>query len=351
MKRQLLICAVLLAGCENQGGNAYSVREQLMVSEPCPNGASSQPADSNPTRRANVRGGATIATVNGAPIERAELIALLLEGRGLGTLQQMILESVAVQEAGRQGVRVTAADIDREYDLTLQANRFNGKDPDKLTPARREKIIDDWCRKNGVTRGELAIAMRRQAHLRPLADRRITITDAMLHQEYDRVHGEKAVVRHIQLAAPRFYPQLKERLDQGDAFETLVTAFSQNVLSREQTGLLPPFAASDDSWPAVFVKAAFAMQPGEVSNLIETEGSYHVLKLERRIPADDANFDEVRAHLEKNLRARLVAQEMEALAERLLLAAQLQINDPLLREQYLTRLGTKEIVGPPLSGQ
>jgi parvulin-like peptidyl-prolyl isomerase len=165
------------------------------------------------------------------------------------------------------------------------------------------------------------------------------------------VHGEKAVVRHVQLAAPRFYPQFKERLDQGDPFEVLVTKFSQNALSREQAGLLPPFSASDDTVPPVFVKAAFAMQPGEVSNLIEAEGSFHVLKLERRDPADEARFEDVRAHLEKNLRARLVAAEMEALAERLLLAAQLQINDKVLRDQYRKRLGTKEIVGPPLSGQ
>ncbi|MNC98828.1 hypothetical protein D3C83_169040 [compost metagenome] len=40
------------------------------------------------------------------------------------------------------------------------------------------------------------------------------------------------------------------------------------------------------------------MQPGEVSNLIEAEASFHILKLERRIPADEAKFEDVRAHLE-----------------------------------------------------
>lgn len=349
MKKRVLIVALFLAGCEGRGDSAYSVREQLLVSEGRMSAAST--AAPNSGGRTQVRSGDPVAIVNGAAIDRGQLLAILLDSRGLATLQQIILEEVAVQEARRQGVSVTAADIDREYDLTLQANRFNGHDPDKLTPARREKIIDDWCRKNGVTRAELAIAMHRQAHLRPLAERRVSITEAMVKQEYDRVHGEKAVVRHVQLAAPRFYPQFKDRIDQGESFEVLVTKFSQNALSREQAGLLPPFSASDETVPAVFVKAALAMQPGEVSNLIEAEGSFHVLKLEQRIPADEAKFDDVRGALEKNLRARLVAQEMEALAERLLLAAQLQIKDKVLREQYQKRLGTKEIVGPPLSGQ
>ncbi|HKQ47100.1 MAG TPA: peptidyl-prolyl cis-trans isomerase [Phycisphaerae bacterium] len=329
------------------------MRDQLAASE-----APSQRADTKAPARQDSKPQASslksrpnpVAIVNGEAIDRGELLALLLESRGLAMLQQMILEEVAVQEARRQGLSVKAADIDREYDLTLQANRFNGHDPEKLTPARREKIVDDWCRKNGVTREELAIAMRRQAHLRPLAEGRVSITEAMLKQEYDRVHGEKVVVRHIQLAAPRFYPQFKERLDQGESFEVLVTKFSQNLLSREQAGLLPPISASDDTVPAVFVKAAFAMQPGDVSNVIEAEGSFHILKLERRIPADEAKFEDVRAHLEKNLRARLVAQEMEALAERLLLAAQLQIKDKVLHGQYQKQLGTKEIVGPPLAG-
>lgn len=351
-RRSLTIAALIgafsFAGCQGRSSNAHSVREQLLVTE-----SRSSPTASDgtvPAGRTNVRGVDPIATVNGTPIDRGELLRILLEGRGLTTLQQMILCEAAVQEARRQGVVVKPADIDREYDLTLQANRYNGHDPDKLTPARRETLMEEWRRTRGVSREELAVAMRRQAHLRPIAERRITITEDMLHQEYDRAHGEKVEVRHIQIAAPRFYPQLKERLDRGEAFESLVTAYSQNTLSREQTGLLPPFAASDDSVPAVFVKAAFDLQPGEVSNLIEAEGSYHVLKLERRIPADGAKFDEVRPRLEKNLQARLAAREMEALSERLLLSAQLRITDPVLREQYQKRLSTKEIVGPPLSG-
>jgi foldase protein PrsA len=238
----------------------------------------------------------------------------------------------------------------REYDLTLQADRFDGKDPDKLTPARREELIENWLRTRTVTREELAVAMRRQAYLRPIADRRVTITESMLRQEYDRVHGEKVEVLHIQIPAPRFYPQIKERLEKGESFEALVKAFSQNALSRDQGGKLPPFAASDDSVPAIFVKAAFAMKPGEVSNLLEAEGSYHVLKLERKVPADGAKFEDARPHLERPLRARLVAKEMETLAERLLLSAQLRISDPVLREQYEKRLTSKEIAGPPLSG-
>ncbi len=288
--------------------------------------------------------------VNGSPIDRGELVRILLESRGLTTMQQLVLCEVSRQEARRQGIDVKPADIDREYDLTLQADQFDGKDPDKLTPARREELIANWLRTRAVSREELAVAMRRQAYLRPIAERHVTITETMLRQEYDRVHGEKVEVRHLQIPAPRYYAQIKERLDQGESFESLVRKYSQNSTSRDNDGLLPPISVSDDSFPPVFVTAAFALQPGQISNLLEAAGSYHLLKLERKIPADGVSFEDAKPHLERPYRARLVAREMESLAERLYLAAQLRIYDPQLRAQYQKELAEKTIVGPPLSG-
>jgi parvulin-like peptidyl-prolyl isomerase len=285
------------------------------------------------------------------PIERATLVQLLMEGRGLSLLQQLVLQETARQEAQRLGFAVVPEDVDREYDLTLQAARFDGKDIEKLTPARREQLIDEWTRSRGVTRPELAVAIARQAYLRKIAQGRVKIDEGLLQAEYQRTHGEKVEVRHIQLAAMRVWDQLKPRLDRGEDFAVLVKDFSQNALSRERNGLLPPFTADDSTVPAELAKAAFALAPGQVSNPIEAEGSYHVLKLERRIPSDQATFEEVQEELRHNLNARLVAEEMEKRGGELLMGARLRIEDVMLREQYKKRLVAREIVGPSLEGQ
>jgi foldase protein PrsA len=193
--------------------------------------------------------------------------------------------------------------------------------------------------------------MARQAHLRKLAETQVKIDDEMLQKEFKRVHGEKVEVRHIQLAAPRAWDELKRRLDAGENFMLLVHDFSQNALSRDKNGLLPPFSADDPTVPAEMVKAAFALQPGQASNPIEVEGSLHVLKLERKIPADDVTFDQVKEELRHNLNARLVAQEMERLGGDLLMKTRLRIEDQTLRDQYKKRHAAKEIVGPALTGQ
>lgn len=280
--------------------------------------------------------GPAVALVNGRAIPRQALVDTLIAGRGLALLERMLAREAARQEARRLGIAVNRSEMEAEYEVTIQAARFNGKDAAALTPARREQIIDEWSRSRNVTRQELDVVMEQRALLRKIvtAGEPVEISAEMLASEYDRVHGEKAEVRHLQLAAERDYVQVRQRLDRGERFEDIVLDYSQNLMSRERRGLLPPFSASDPTVPAMFAKAAFALKPGEVSNPIEAEGSFHVLKLERRIPADGATFEAVREELAANLRARIVAERMDALGERLVRQAEIKIEDPVLREQY-----------------
>ncbi len=280
--------------------------------------------------------GPAVAVVNGRPISRRTLVDTLIEGRGLALLERMLAREAARQEANRLGIVVNRAEVEAEYDITIQAARFNGKDVAALTPARREQIIEEWSRSRNVTRRELDVVMEQRALLRKIATavEPVEISAEMLANEYERVHGEKAEVRHLQLAAERDYVQVRQRLDRGERFEDIVLDYSQNLMSRERRGLLPPFTANDPTVPAIFAKAAFALTPGEVSNPLEAEGSFHVLKLERRIPADAAAFEDVRDELEANLRARLIAERMDALGERLVRQAEIKIEDAVLREQY-----------------
>jgi len=325
----------------------------MVVSHSAARGEPSTPQNASTSQPAAVKAspGKPIATVNDVAIERKEFVDLLIRAKGLTLLQQLMLRDVAAQEARKMGASLTEPDVEAEYDLTLQAEHFNGKDPDKLTPARREQMIVDWTTSRGVSREELRIAMERQAYLRKVVAGRIEITAEMVQKEYDRTYGQKVEVRHLQLAAPRFFPDIKARLDKGEKFEDLVRQFSQNSLSRERGGLLPPFAANDDTVPAVFVKTAFLLKEGEYSNPIESEGSYHVLKLERRIPAEKVPLDEVKSKLRKRLDARLTMQAMQDLSARLLMQAELRIEDPVLREQYRAQQASGQIHGPVLIGQ
>jgi len=64
-----------------------------------------------------------------------------------------------------------------------------------------------------------------------------------------------------------------------------------------------------------FAEAAFAMQPGEVSEIVESRFGYHIIKVTERKEASVKSFEEVKAAIVENLAAEKkteIAQEYVA---------------------------------------
>ncbi|MCK6456981.1 MAG: peptidyl-prolyl cis-trans isomerase [Phycisphaerae bacterium] len=289
-----------------------------------------------------------IAFVNGYPIERRAVLDTLIRGYGLNVLQQHILLEVARQAAKRKGIHVSRADIEHEYDETIRSAHLNGNGPETLTSVRRAELIELWLKRTGVSREELDLAMTRQAYLRRLADARVGVDEDDLRAEFQRQYGEKVEIRHIQLRAPRDYDTLRPKIESGADFAGLAALYSQNRVTAPEGGLLPPFSANDERFPATLREAAFKLEPGQVSVPIHYDGEYHVLKLERRVPAQAARFDDVRESLAAAVRARKVAEAMDRLSIELLQQARLRIEDPELRKRYESERAAGRLNGPPL---
>lgn len=95
----------------------------------------------------------------------------------------------------------------------------------------------------------------------------ITIQPVISEEERDRVRGELA--------------ELRERILKGDKFSTLAKMYSQDPGSATKGGELGFFSRGD--MVAEFEAAAFALKPGEVSSIVETQYGFHILQLiERR---------------------------------------------------------------------
>lgn len=308
-------------------------------------GESNEPVSTVSSRRKS----SALAVVNGRPIDSRSFIKTLVDARGLMLLQQLIFLEAVRSEADKRGIRVNDDDIQREYDLTLQ-NAPDVSDSDKpLTEAQRDVLIDKWTKRNGVPREELAIAMARQALLRKMAEADVRVTADDVREEFKRQFGDHVEVRHLQLPARRTYARIKARLDRGDRFEDLVADYSVNALTKARGGLLPPFTRDDPTVPRSFVNMAFKLKVGEVSPLFESEGSYHLIKLERRISAETTSLGDKRVELERAVRKRRVAERMESLGRELLMKADIRIDEATMREQYNDRRKRGLIEGPALA--
>jgi parvulin-like peptidyl-prolyl isomerase len=56
--------------------------------------------------------------------------------------------------------------------------------------------------------------------------------------------------------------------------------------------------------PPVVVQALLALQPGQVSDVIQVEQAHTIVRLVKHVPAGKATFDEVKASLQKELQQK-----------------------------------------------
>jgi len=109
----------------------------------------------------------------------------------------------------------------------------------------------------------------------------------------------------------------RQRALAGEDFAALATELSEGP-SAPQGGDLGFF--SRQQMVAPFADAAFALEVGQISEIVETQFGYHVIKVEEKRPASTMSLDEVRQPLEQMLRqnqgGEATSKVLEELAEK-----------------------------------
>jgi foldase protein PrsA len=279
-----------------------------------------------------------IARVNDHPIARRRVVDLLLQSHGVGILEQLIVLDEAERLAAKKGLTVSQADVDREYELALRrlTDPLSSMTSGPFDREAAERTLEAVLADRNISREEFLIGMRRHAYLRRIVESEQVLTEEQLRAEFERSFGRRVQVRHIQLATPRQIDSVRQRLAAGDKFAELARAYSANTVSAPAGGLLEPFSPDDQDVPASFRQAAFALRPPEVSDAIRVGEWYHILQLEKVIPAEDVDFEQVRGEVERKLRYRLTEPAMQRLYERLFREANIDIHDPVLKKAFET---------------
>jgi parvulin-like peptidyl-prolyl isomerase len=282
------------------------------------------------------RGEPAIATVDGRPIPRSRVVDTLLRWHGANVLEQLIALETAEAAATKQGLTITQADVDREYERALRrvVDPLSSVTPKSFDHEAAERLLEAVLAQRNISRGQFDLIMRRNAHVRKIVESQQAFTEEQLQQEFQRLYGKRVRVRHIQLAALREVEQVKERLAQGDDFGELAARFSANTASAQANGSLDPLSVEDDRLPELFRQTAFALGEGEVSSAVRIGEWYHLIKLEEILPPQEADFDRVRDGLARSLRDRVTEPAMFEMFEKLFEQATIRILDPVLKEAF-----------------
>ncbi|GGK52405.1 peptidylprolyl isomerase [Salinarimonas ramus] len=113
--------------------------------------------------------------------------------------------------------------------------------------------------------------------------------------------------RHILVPTQEEAQAAAARIAEGEAFEEVAAELSQDPGSARAGGDLGFFTR--DRMVAPFAEAAFALEPGEVSEPVQSQFGWHVIKAEERRERPVPTFEEMREQIDTYL-ARRAQQEL-----------------------------------------
>jgi len=272
---------------------------------------------------------AAVARVNGAVLTRADLVReeyaifpyAKQHGGGIpkefekqirdGALKMIIFEELVYQEAVRRKVAIAPgrmqkaqADFRKQFTSPQEFNKFLQSDFNGSRQLLNEKI-----------RRSLLI----EALLKTEVEDKCIFTTAAVKAFYDKnpakfQHAETFTFQTISVLPPQnaTAAQLKEAANKAQSALKQAKA----TKTAEEFGLLAEKISDDDyrvmmgqhkPMPAdqlapQVVKALSAMHPNDVSELIQIDQAYTIVRLQVHAPAGRTKFEEVKAQLAKDLK-------------------------------------------------
>lgn len=124
--------------------------------------------------------------------------------------------------------------------------------------------------------------------------------------------------------------QLRTRLQAGEDFATLAKAESDDTGSATRGGDLGGWVKRE-SFVAPFASAMAALEIGQVSDVVETQFGYHIIKLLDRQPARPQSFEEVQPNLEQRLRQSYTQDQLQQQALNFLPGTDAQFDEAALQ--------------------
>ncbi|MBI5836356.1 MAG: peptidylprolyl isomerase [Candidatus Eisenbacteria bacterium] len=207
-------------------------------------------------------------------------------------LDSMVRKKLIASEAHRQGITATPAEVDAQVDQMLtSAKRTLGSDAAFLEQLRKENLTEEGLRRkySDDVREDLAVRrlVQREVQGKVSADTNDARAFFLKHKTelpprpdmyrlsviLVEVHAGDSVKARAREKATTVLTRLRA----GEDFGKLATLFSDDPSAREE-GKLPWFTPG--TFDTTFEKAARALKPGQVSEVVETRFGFHVIRVD-----------------------------------------------------------------------
>ncbi|WP_066633039.1 peptidylprolyl isomerase [Desulfolucanica intricata] len=243
--------------------------------------------------------GNTVATVNGESINKEELYEAMVDQNGQQVLNYLITEKIVNQEAKKQNISISEADLNKELE---KVKEYYGS----------EENFNQYLEQSGISLEDLKEDLAINLKIEKLLEPQISIKEDEIKEYFEAnkaqfAQEEQVSVRHILVDSEAVAKEVKEKLTKGEDFAELAKEYSSDTSNKEQGGYLGFIKRGE--MVAEFEQAAFSLSKGEISDPVKTEYGYHIIKSEEKKAAKEANYEDSK----DDVKSILFDQKAEAL--------------------------------------
>ncbi|XEC95231.1 peptidylprolyl isomerase [Paenibacillus tarimensis] len=241
-----------------------------------------------------VRGGGTsseaVAKVNGITIGKDALYESLVETGGDSALESLIVDELLRQEMEKAGYTLTESDIEEEL-AEIKS--------DYSSDEEFQSVLQQY----GMTEKALLSQIRINAQMKKLLEPQIEITEEVLQDFYEQnkdnlATPEEVRASHILVETQEEAEKILEQLKQGADFASLAAENSTDTVSKDNGGDVD-FFSRGEMMPE-FEEAAFALETGQLSDIVETDYGFHIIKATDRRESSVPAYEDAKEELREN---------------------------------------------------
>jgi peptidyl-prolyl cis-trans isomerase C len=218
----------------------------------------------------------------------------------------------------------------RSNDLTATPEEIDKGLSDLKAQYPSEEAFDEQLKAESISLDSLKAMLAKDISIQKLVDgvlsKKVVITEDAKREFYaenetEMEQPEHLKLRHILVRVPdsateeqrdqarrRIEGFRKQITEDGADFGALAREHSDDPGSRDQGGEL---TLMEGQAAPPFEEAAFKLQPGEISDVVQTRFGYHIIQLLDRVPSRKLPYEEVQERIEQYLQQESLRREVQ----------------------------------------
>ncbi|WP_159436087.1 peptidylprolyl isomerase [Anaerosalibacter sp. Marseille-P3206] len=216
-------------------------------------------------------------------------------------LEKIIMEKIILENAKKEEITVTDDELNNQI---KSYKEVLGSDEKYKTFLSENNLTEEYF-KEGI-KTEMIIDKYRTKYIEGL---KIDEKEAKKHFEENKDSYIKVKASHILVETEEQAKSILEKIKNGEDFHALAGKESIDSGSAVNGGDLGYFRKGD--MVPQFEEAAFSLEPGKISDIVQSDYGYHIIKVEERLE----NFEDLKDEVMENLKNTKYQENIKKLRE------------------------------------